>query len=69
MLGFSDGSVIKNTPADAIDMNLILGWGRSPEEGNGNTLQYSCLEKPWTEEACGLQSMGLEKSWTHDLRD
>ena len=28
------------------DAGLILGWSRSPGEGNGNPLQYSCLEKP-----------------------
>ena len=40
--------------------------GGSPGEGNGNPLQYSCLENsiPWTEEPGGLQSMGLQKSWT-----
>ena len=36
----------------------------SPREGNGNLLQYSCLEIPWTEESGGLQSMEPQKSWT-----
>ena len=31
---------------NAGDPCLIPGWGRSPGEGNGNTLQYSCLENP-----------------------
>ena len=31
---------------------------RNTGEGNGNPLQYSCLENPWTEEPGGLQSMG-----------
>ena len=31
---------------DVRDMGLIHGLGRSPGEGNGNTLQYSCLENP-----------------------
>jgi len=39
------------------DLGLIPGSGRSPGEGNGNPLQYSCLENPWTEEPSGLQSM------------
>ena len=39
----------------------IPGWGRSPGEGNGNPLQYSCLENPRTEEPGGLQSMGLQR--------
>ena len=39
--------MVKNTTAGAgaiRDMDLIPGLGRSPGEGNGNTLQYSCLE-------------------------
>ena len=43
------------------DPGLILGWGRSPGEGNGNPLQYSCLEIPWTEELGRLQSMGSQR--------
>ena len=41
--GFPGGSVVKNPPANAGDLSLILGLGRSPGEGNGNPLQYSCL--------------------------
>ena len=43
---FSDGSVIKNLPATVGDTGLIPGSGRSPGEGNGNPLQYYCLENP-----------------------
>ena len=39
------GSVVKNPPANGRDLGLIPGWGRSPGEGNGNPLQYSCLGK------------------------
>ena len=63
-MGFPGGSVVKNPPAsarDAEDMGLIPGSGRSPGEGNGNPLQYSCLENLWTEEPGGLQSMGLQR--------
>ena len=42
------------------DAGSIPGLGRSPGEGNGNPLQYSCLENPWTEEPDRLQSMGLQ---------
>ena len=42
----SDGSVIENSPAGAGDMGSIPGSGRSPGGGNGNPLQYSCLENP-----------------------
>ena len=48
-MGFPDGSVIKNPPVnvgDVRDMGLIPGSGRSPGEGNGNPLQYSCQENP-----------------------
>ena len=45
------------------DLGSIFGLGRSHGEGNGNPLQHSCLENPWTEEPGGLQSVGLPKSW------
>ena len=44
---FPGGAVVKNLPANAgdkRDIGLIPGSGRSPGEGNGNPLQYSCLE-------------------------
>ena len=50
--------MVKNLPANAGDMRdlgSIPGLGRSPGEGNGNPLQYSCLENS-TEESGGLQS-------------
>ena len=53
--------VVKNPPAnagDAGDAGSIAGLGSSPGVGNGNPLQYSCLEIPRTEEPGGLQSMG-----------
>ena len=34
---------VKNLPANVGDVSSIPGWGRSPEGGNGNLLQYSCL--------------------------
>jgi len=43
-MGFSGGSVVKNLPANTGDTGLIPGSGRSPGEGCGNPLQYSCLE-------------------------
>ena len=45
-LGFPGGPVVKNLSANAGNEGLIPGWGRSPGEGNGNLLQYSCLENP-----------------------
>ena len=47
--GFLGGSRGKNLPANAgniTDMGSIPGWGRSPGEGHGNPLPYSCLENP-----------------------
>ena len=43
-LGFPSGSVVKNPPANSEYSGLIPGLGRSPRVGNGNLLQYSCLE-------------------------
>ena len=44
--GFAGGSVVKSLPAKAEITVSIPGWGRSPGGGNGNPLQYSCLEHP-----------------------
>ena len=54
--------VVKNPPANAGDVRdagLILGSGRFPGGGNGNTLQYSCLENSF--EPGGLQSIGSHR--------
>ena len=45
-MGFPGGSVVKNLSVNAGDTVSILRWGRSPREGNGNPLQYSCLGNP-----------------------
>ena len=46
-MGFPDGSVVKNLPTkQETDTGSILGSGRSSGGGNGNPLQYSCLENP-----------------------
>ena len=42
-------------------IGLIPGLGRSPGEGHGNPLQYSCLGNPMDREPGGLQSMGSQK--------
>ena len=52
-MGFPGGSVVKNPLANAGDTTSILGSGRSLGEGNGNPLQYSCLQNP-TDEPGGL---------------
>ena len=57
-MGFPEGAVVKNLPAnagDAREVSLIPGSGGSPGIGNGKLLQYSCLEEiSWTEESSGL---------------
>ena len=45
-MGFPGGSVVGNPPAMQGEMGLIPVSGRSPGEGNGNPLQYSCLDNP-----------------------
>ena len=58
--------MVQNLPANTGDVGSIPGLERSPGEGNGNLVQYSCLEYPLTEEPGGLQSMGLQRV-RHDL--
>ena len=60
--GFPGGSVVKNLPSNAGDAGSIPGSGRSPGEGNGNPLQYSCLGNPMDRGVGGFQSMGSQKS-------
>ena len=45
-VGLPGGSVGKESACNAGDIGLIPGSGRSPKRGNGNPLQYSCLENP-----------------------
>ena len=53
--------MVKNLPASEEEVGSVAGRGRSPGEGNGNPLQYSCLENPMEEEPGGLQSMGSQR--------
>ena len=50
--GFPGGSDDKASACNAGDLGLIPGWGRSPGEGNGNPLEYYCLENPMDRGAC-----------------
>ena len=56
--------VVKNPPANAGDVSLILGSGRSPGEENGNPRQHSCLENPTDREAWQAIVHGVAKSQT-----
>ena len=53
-----------NTPANAGDPGSVLGSGGSPGEGNGNPLQYSCLENPMDRGAWWATFQGVAKSQT-----
>ena len=59
--GFPGGSVVKNLPAIAGDMGSIPGLGRSLGGGNGNPLQYSCLENPTDRGAWKATFHGVER--------
>ena len=61
---FPGGSEGKASAFNAGDLGLIPGWGRSPGEGNGNPLQYSCLENPMDGEAWWAIVHGVTKSRT-----
>ena len=56
--------MLKNLPAIQENLGSIPVLGRSPGEGNGNRLQYSCLEKPMDRGAWRAAVHTVEKSWT-----
>ena len=66
-MDFPGGSNGKVSAYNVGDPGSIPGSGRSPGEGNGNPLQYSCLENPMDREACGLQSTGLQRAGHNSL--
>ena len=61
LLAFPGGSDGKESTCNAGDPGLISDLGRSPGEGNGNPLQYSCQENLMDRGAFGLQSMGMQR--------
>ena len=63
-VGFPGGSDGKESACSAGDPGLIPESGRSPGEGNGNPLQYSCLENPMDREAWWVYS-----PWGHQVSD
>ena len=63
-VGFPGGSEVKVSACNAGGLGSIPGSGRSPGEGNGNPLQYSCVENPMDGGAWWATVHGVAKSWT-----
>ena len=63
-MGSPGGSEVKASACNAGDLGSIPGSGRSPGEGNGNLLQYSCLENPMDGGAWWATVHGVAKSQT-----
>ena len=59
--GFPSCSAVKNPSANEGTMGLIPGLGRSPGEGNGNPLQYPCLENSMHKETRWATVHGVSK--------
>ena len=64
LVGFPGGLHRKESACNAGDLDSVLGSGRSPGEGNGNPLQYYCLENPMDRGAWKATVYGVAKSWT-----
>ena len=62
--GLNCGSAGKESTCNAGDLGSIPGLGKSPGEGNGNPLQYSCLENPH-----GQRSLAGYSPWGHRESD
>ena len=63
-MGFQVTQVVKNLSANVGDKGSIPGSGRSPGGGNGNSLQYSCLENPMDRGAWWATVHGVAKGQT-----
>ena len=61
---FPGSSAIKNPPVNVGNVGSIPGSGRSPGEGKGNPLQYSCLQNPMGRGAWQATVHAVAKSWT-----
>ena len=62
-MGFPGGSDYKESACNVGDLGSVSGLGRSPGEGNGNSLQYSCLENPHGQRVRWVTVHGIVKSW------
>ena len=63
-MGFPGGSVVKNLPADQETWVRSLGQEDPPEKEMATHSSILAWRLTWTEEPGGLQSTGLQKSWT-----
>ena len=63
-MGFSGGSDGKESSHNVEDLDSIPGFGRPPEEGNGNPLQYYCLQNP-----IGQRNLVGYSPWGHKELD
>ena len=64
LVGFPGSSEVKASACNTGELGSIPGLGRSPGEGNGNPLQYSCLENPMDRGAWWAILHGVAKSRT-----
>ena len=62
-MGFPDGSDGQESACNTGNLRLIPGLGRSPGEGNGNPLQYPCLENPMDRGTWQATAHGVAKGW------
>ena len=60
-MDFPGGSDVKEFACNAGDLGSIPGSGRSPGEGNGNPLQYSCLDNPMDRGTLGATVNGVTR--------
>ena len=63
-MGFPGGSDDKESVSNSGDLGSVSGSGRYPGEGNGNPLQYSCLENSMDRGAWQATVRGVTKIWT-----
>ena len=61
---FPDGSEVKVSACSVGALDSFPGWGRSPGEGNGNSLQCSCLENPMDRRVWWAAVHGVKRSQT-----
>ena len=68
-MGFPGGSEVKASACNVGDLGSIPGSGRSPGEGNGNPLQYSCLENPMDRGAWWATVHGVAESGATEVTE